>query len=134
MVSTWNLNIMKNTVFWNVILCIGVCFYPEMGPPVFSKVLVNFYHTVWCHIPEDSNLHSYCCRSIMWGSVHRDKRGKMVTCLSAEFHLIPLNTGGDTHQCLGSGTLSALDYVFSVPGLAVQVGRSAHPDVHSGNC
>ena len=58
----------------------------------------------------------------------------MVSCFSAEFHLIPLNTGSDTHLCLGSGTLSALDFVFSVPGLAIHVDRSAHPDVHSSNC
>jgi hypothetical protein len=33
----------------------------------------------------------------------------MVTCLSAVFCHIPLNTGGDTYICLGSGTLCALD-------------------------
>jgi hypothetical protein len=23
----------------------------------------NFYQTVWCHIPEDSTLHSHCCEN-----------------------------------------------------------------------
>jgi len=30
----------------------------------FSKTLVSFYYTLWCHIAGDSSLRSHCCKNI----------------------------------------------------------------------
>jgi hypothetical protein len=30
------------------------------------EILVNIYQTIWCHIPDESNVHSHCCFSFVY--------------------------------------------------------------------
>jgi hypothetical protein len=42
-----------------LLVCFTYSLTLKMGPVHFIKMLVNFYHTTWPHIPEDGTLHSH---------------------------------------------------------------------------
>jgi hypothetical protein len=74
---------MKSTIFWNVMPCrsVEVCqYFRGMLPPLLAlmlaawllsilldfedRKLINFYQTIWCHIPEDITLRWLCCENL----------------------------------------------------------------------
>jgi hypothetical protein len=44
---------MEMTVFWDVVTCRMVLMMEAVST---SEMVVSFYQTIWCNIPEDSHL------------------------------------------------------------------------------
>jgi hypothetical protein len=77
-------------VFWNIMLCMLICRYPcleehivgifstaqvthlglENAGSMLLQLLFPIYHSMWCHIIKDRNVHQHCCENLIsqiWG-------------------------------------------------------------------
>jgi hypothetical protein len=86
----WNLSSFEDIVFLNVMPCIFVdmcCFHLQgtllkIAAAHFSETSVPVYQITWCHIQEDSNLHSHHCENFISPSIFLHQFLSTILCFT----------------------------------------------------